>query len=220
MDKNKFIIIGGMAVALYVLIVNAWICDDAYITLRTVDNFISGYGLTWNPGERVQSYSHPLWMLLLSFFYLITSNSYFMPVFLSVIISIISLWLLVKYLSGGLINSIIVLLLALLSKSFIDYSTSGLENPLSYLIIITFYLVYLKKEIRNRLLVLALLASCSALNRYDLTFLTFPPLFYESINTCCKRFRQISIGLLPIVLWIFFSLLYYGFAVPDRKSVV
>ncbi len=49
--------------------------DDAYITLRTVDNFINGYGLTWNISERVQAYTHPLWMFLLSIYIFFYSRS-------------------------------------------------------------------------------------------------------------------------------------------------
>jgi hypothetical protein len=41
---------------LYVLVVNAWVVDDAYITFRTIDNFLNGYGLRWNVAERVQSH--------------------------------------------------------------------------------------------------------------------------------------------------------------------
>ncbi|MBK7217390.1 MAG: hypothetical protein IPH95_10125 [Candidatus Promineofilum sp.] len=33
----------------------AWMGDDAFITLRTVDNFVAGRGLVYNVGERVQS---------------------------------------------------------------------------------------------------------------------------------------------------------------------
>ena len=44
----------------------AWLSDDAYITLRSVENFTHGYGAVYNVGERVQSFTHPLWMLLLS----------------------------------------------------------------------------------------------------------------------------------------------------------
>ena len=36
-----------------VLVSNAWLAEDAYIMLRTVRNFIDGYGLTWNTTERV-----------------------------------------------------------------------------------------------------------------------------------------------------------------------
>ena len=38
----------------------AWVADDAFITLRTVDNLLAGYGPRWNVVERVQTYTHPL----------------------------------------------------------------------------------------------------------------------------------------------------------------
>ena len=55
----------------YVFLANSWIGDDAFITFRVVDNFVHGYGLTFNPAERVQAYTHPLWMLLLSAAYVV-----------------------------------------------------------------------------------------------------------------------------------------------------
>src|SRR5919106_1295954 len=66
-----------LAVFTYVFLANAWIGDDAYITFRVVDNFVNGYGLTFNPDERVQAYTHPLWMLLLSVLYLVTSDLFY-----------------------------------------------------------------------------------------------------------------------------------------------
>jgi arabinofuranosyltransferase len=35
-----------------------FISDAACITLRTVENFLDGYGLRWNVAERVQSYTY------------------------------------------------------------------------------------------------------------------------------------------------------------------
>ena len=61
---TKYIMYFLLALFTYVFIVNAWVGDDAYITFRTVDNFVNGYGLTWNTSERVQAYTHPLWMFL------------------------------------------------------------------------------------------------------------------------------------------------------------
>lgn len=37
--------------------------DDAYITLRYAHNLLNGHGIVWNPGERVEGYTHPLWLL-------------------------------------------------------------------------------------------------------------------------------------------------------------
>ncbi len=58
----------------FVVLKNAWVGDDAYITFRTVENFLSGHGLTFNPLERVQTYTHPLWMFLISGVYFITNR--------------------------------------------------------------------------------------------------------------------------------------------------
>ena len=44
-----------------VLVRTAWVSDDAYITFRTVDNFLAGYGLRWNVGERVQTLGSRAW---------------------------------------------------------------------------------------------------------------------------------------------------------------
>lgn len=66
-----------LALFVVVLVRTAWVSDDAYITFRTIDNFIGGYGLRWNVDERVQAYTHPLWMLLLSAGHAITREPYF-----------------------------------------------------------------------------------------------------------------------------------------------
>jgi arabinofuranosyltransferase len=36
--------------------------DDACITLRYVSRLLAGKGLTWNDGERVEGFTHPLWL--------------------------------------------------------------------------------------------------------------------------------------------------------------
>lgn len=38
--------------------------DDAYITFRYASNLAAGFGPVFNPGERVEGYSSPSWMLL------------------------------------------------------------------------------------------------------------------------------------------------------------
>src|SRR6266540_4786267 len=50
----------------WIILQNAWISDDAYITFRVIENFIAGYGPNFNIGERVQVFTHPLWMVLLA----------------------------------------------------------------------------------------------------------------------------------------------------------
>ena len=33
----------------------AWVAEDAFITFRSVDNMLAGYGPVWNIGERFKS---------------------------------------------------------------------------------------------------------------------------------------------------------------------
>ena len=63
---SQSLIVTGIARLVISLIRTAWLSDDAYITFRTADNFIHGYGLVWNTAERVQTYTHPLWLALLT----------------------------------------------------------------------------------------------------------------------------------------------------------
>lgn len=71
----------------------ARVTDDAYITFRTVDNFIHSYGLTWNTAERVQVYTHPLFDVpgLGRLFF--THEIFYTSIFLSLVVSLITLLL-------------------------------------------------------------------------------------------------------------------------------
>jgi hypothetical protein len=71
-----------------VLLLTAWVSDDAFITLRTVDNWRHGYGLTWNIRERVQTYTHPLWMFLLAGIHVFVPNGYFTALIAGLLISL------------------------------------------------------------------------------------------------------------------------------------
>ncbi len=42
-----------------------WVSEDAFITLRVVRNLLTGLGPVYNPGERVEAYTHPLWLAML-----------------------------------------------------------------------------------------------------------------------------------------------------------
>ncbi len=58
--------LAAAALLLGLVAARAWVCDDAYISFRTLENLLDGYGLRWNVDERVQVYTHPLWLLLVA----------------------------------------------------------------------------------------------------------------------------------------------------------
>src|ERR1041384_4453120 len=74
---GRWIALGAVAVHLVLVLRTAWVTDDAFITLRTVDNWVNGYGLRWNADERGQAYTHPLWMFALSAAYAIPSGPFY-----------------------------------------------------------------------------------------------------------------------------------------------
>jgi arabinofuranosyltransferase len=213
----EIIVISLLLLFILVIVLRAWMSDDAYITLRTVDNFINGYGLTWNISERVQPYTHPLWMFLLSFLYFFTREAYYTTIILSIVISFAAVVLYTYKIVRIRSIAILGILILILSRAFTDYSTSGLENPLSYLCLIIFFIIYFEPENRiNKVFSLSLVASLGALNRMDTLLIYLPSLlviFWR--NRSWKTFWLMSAGQIPLLLWFGFSLFYYGFPFPN-----
>lgn len=90
--KDSFCIVGFTLIFSFIFIRSAWVVDDAYITFRTIDNFIHGYGLTWNTMERVQVYTHPLWMILITLFSIFTRAYFFTTLTISLLASLLSIY--------------------------------------------------------------------------------------------------------------------------------
>ncbi len=201
----------------FVLIRTAWLDDDAWFTMRTVYNFIHGYGLTWNVTERVQVYTHPLWMFLLSFAYLFIREPLIILYLVPISVSIIAVVIFLYKLTDNLYSTLFGLIAILFSKAFIDYSTSGLENPLTHLILIVFLLVYfLWVDDTRKVFYLSLIAALAALNRLDTILIYFPALAYTVYRVGIKKsLLNVVLGFLPLVFWELFSIYYYGFPFPN-----
>ncbi|OGO15172.1 MAG: hypothetical protein A2Y93_00595 [Chloroflexi bacterium RBG_13_68_17] len=203
-----------------VLIRTAWVTDDAYITLRTVDNFVSGRGLTWNPDERVQAYTHPLWMFILTGAYALTHEGFLTTIAVSMAVSMAAFWLISTRLTSDPWSVVIGVTILLLSKSFIDFSTSGMENPATHLLLAVFLIWYLSgasETPRRRSLLLGLVTSAATLIRPDLFLIVLPAVAYGFVRSDGgPRGRAMLLaGLLPLVAWEAFSVIYYGSLVPN-----
>lgn len=202
---------------LIILIRNAWVCDDAYITFRTVDNFINGFGLRWNVVERVQTYTNPLWMLVLSLFYYFTREIYFTSIIVSIIISSLAVGLVYFKLGTTKKSAIFGLILLICSKSFMDYTTSGMEIALLYLWLAVFFFIYYKSELNTKkLFFLSLITSLGITTRMDTILLFLPALVYAFWRVrSSKNFFIILLGFIPFILWELFAIFYYGFFFPN-----
>ena len=186
-------------------------------TFRTVDNFVHGYGLIWNVSMRVQAYSNPLWMLLVIPFYWLSGEIYYTAIALSMTVSLLAVWILCARFARSGRSALLAAFVLVCSKAFTDYSTSGLENPLTHLLLAAFYVVFLDRgQDRRAVFYLALLAALATVNRLDAIVLFAPPLAYalwsrrgrDAVVDCC-------LGFTPLALWELFSLLYYGFPFPN-----
>ena len=199
----------------------AWISDDAYITLRSVDNLVHGLGPTWNAGERVQSFTHPLWMGLLAIPYALTEEAFYTTLVTSLVVSAGFLVLFLRLHAKRFETKLLVLAVFLVSKSFIDYCTSGLENPLAHLLIaLGFYVYFEDSAPRRRLFCFTLITALAACNRPDAVLLFAPAALHLSFGLwrergLAKTLGTLCIGALPLILWELFSVFYYGLLVPN-----
>lgn len=215
-----------VAIFVAVFFKTAWVCDDAYINFRSLEQLHTGNGPIWNPHERVQAYTSPLWYWLLAALSFVI-NDYFICMLL---VSFV-LFILIAYHVGRLTDSrlalSVIMLLALGSRTFYDFSTSGLESILcSFLtvyILISFF-NYSKSErgsekaehyYKNALIAFAFVPLC----RHDLTTLLALPILFMVYDNDSRTWKQRVIDLLlvavPLFIWTVFSTVYYGMPLPN-----
>ncbi len=210
----------GILLFLYIALLTSWISDDAQITFRTILNFISGLGITFNYGERVQAFTHPLWFMLLSGFIAITRELFITTQIVSIVISMLAIIVMFKIEFKLKYDKLVVIspvFFLAFSWAFSDYMTSGLENPLTYLLVsLLFYCLYCTDKERN-LRYIFLILSLIVLNRFDYGVL-FIPLVLVLMYTFLNRnnyFRELWLGVLLLILWFVFSTIYFGSPLPN-----
>lgn len=238
-------LLAAAAVALFAVVMfrSAWLSDDAYITFRTVDNLIHGFGLTWNVAERVQAYTHPLWMFLVAAVYALTREIFYTSLFLSMLVSLAAILILAFKLADSPGAAVLGVTTLACSKALVDYTTSGLENPLTYLLVVLFlWRFFLRPNFHRRALFwLGFIAALATLNRMDTLLLFLPPLGYAvraaippqrgralsnfyrisifsgvlPTRQYISRFGVMLVSFAPFILWELFSLFYYGFLFPN-----
>ena len=133
------------------LIRTAWISDDMGFTFRPILNFLNGYGPQFNLTERVQSFTHPLWFFILSGLTLVTKNPFSAAFIGCFIWSFLVVYLLLTRREVNTKSLIFAGICIVSSRAFIDYSSSGLENPLTNLLLVCAAILALQVEQRVEL---------------------------------------------------------------------
>jgi arabinofuranosyltransferase len=219
-----------LAVALTAVAVlrTAWISDDALITLRTALNITHGWGPGFNATEAVQAYTHPLWFLLWIGVGVATNQWILGILALSAVCTAAAVGILV-WRTRSAPRIIVAAGLLLLSNAFIEYATSGLENPLAYLLLGALLTV----SFRTRWSDVAtgsrwqrigypvsagLLIAAVFLTRMDLLLLIAPAVVLLVIRNR-HHLRTILIAIaaaiLPILVWFTWSWVTYATFLPN-----
>ena len=206
------------AVFVWIVIRDAWLCDDAFITLRVVDNFHNGLGLRWNVIDRVQVFTHPLWCFALLGLGGVFGNLPLAALWLSIIVSLAAFLLIVPRPGRPNADLIFIALLIPASKAAIQFATSGLEGPLASILLAMLVLTCggLKTTWGLYDRWVPLLAAAIVLTRADL-LLVVAPLCVAWVAR--KGIRQATVPLISgaaaVAAWELFSFVYYGSLVPN-----
>lgn len=192
----------------------AWMSDDAFITLRQVDNLVNGRGFVYNVGERVQGFTNPLWALVISIPYKLSEEALVTTTLTCVTASVLYGWLLVFKAAPDRRIGALVLFLLCFCKGFIDFSTSGLENPLSHVLLLAVAMSYCADT--PSVFRVSLFSALAVVNRMDSAVLVTPMLIGTVLSAPPgKRWKPLLLGQLPALAWFGFALIYYGFPFPN-----
>jgi arabinofuranosyltransferase len=222
-ERNPLFSFGGAAslflaiCALGLAFSRAWVADDAYITFRHVVQFLAGNGLTYNTIEHVEGFTHPLWALFLCLFGSMGAPLSGVAVSLDLLFAA-ALLLAIARTEGP--SGPLAMALLVSCSGFIDFATSGLETPLTMLLIYSAYRTFspLSKPVRAGMC-LGLAYLCHP----DVAVLALGPLLIllgEARETGGREGRRaiarfaLSLASAPLA-WHVFRFWYYGDLLPN-----
>jgi hypothetical protein len=201
--------------------------DDAFISYRYASHLVSGNGLVFNPGERVEGYSNLLYVLLVAagLVFLSHDQAYGFSVAVNLVSTALTylafLWIARRTLRGH--GPLLAAALFSLTPSVWIWTGSGMETPLVLLLVVLTWgalEVVLETGERRAGWALAALAAVAVLSRAD-GFLI--PLF--AAGFCLLRGRpRLALGvggamLLSLALLVTWRLWYYGYPLPNTYYV-
>jgi len=222
--RNNLLRAGLLLLVAVVIFKCAWVGDDAYISLRTVDNLLEGRGLIWNTGERVQIFTHPLWLLVVTGVHAVVPDGYWSLILASLLASLAAVAIVIWRLAASPAMAALAVGTLLVSKWWVDYATSGLENPLLYLLAGMYVLAWSSRDDKgsdgphgaeNHILQLTLIAALAVMTRADSLLLFGPPLIVRARDLGRRAWRPLLLGLLPLILWEIFAVVWFGFPVAN-----
>jgi len=198
----------------------AWVSDDALITLRTALNITNGWGAGYNATEAVQGYTHPLWFLIWVGIGA-TTHQWFLGI---LIVSILFTGLavgLILWRAVSISRIILATGILLFSNAFMEYSTSGLENPLAYTGVALVGVLALTASPAPRWswgLWFGLASAAVVLTRFDLSLMIAPWIIliaWQLRRSLTVLAVAVGAVLTPLIIWFTWSHLTYATWLPN-----
>ena len=200
-----------------------WLSDDAMITLRTSLNMTHGWGSGFNATESVQAYTHPLWFLVWTLVGVFTNQWVYGILALSILMTTIAVGIVV-WRTKSIARIIAIVGLLVFSNAFMEYATSGLENPLAYLGVAVAFTLASSLTIDSRLswwvkpFLIGFTFAAILLTRFDLIFLVAPAMLVLLIASR-RDIQTVLVAVLsfvvPLVVWFAWSWITYQSLLPN-----
>lgn len=224
--------LGGLVLLAYgwhCYVVN-YVVDDSFITFRYVHNFVSGHGIVYNLGERVEGYTNFLWLLLLSAVAWAVPGVELLRVAqllgvmcggATIVLVIACSWRLHKQVGA---SGLIAAAFLAFNSAFCAWSTGGLETTLFALLVFSGSYAYVAAVERNHTPIAApVLFALAALARPE-GVLLFGVVSAHLVWTEIRSRRRVASRRLAVWVLLFAAIIvphivwrlsYYGYPFPN-----
>lgn len=196
-----------------------WVIDDLYIYFRYVNNFISGKGIVYNPGENVEGFSSFTWFIILSvcgFLKLPLEMSAKAVCFFFAFANFILIYLICR--KSAIRNIwIAACCLMLFNLPFVLWSVSGFEIMFYiFLLLLCFYLSAVSAFFQMHSLVFAFLIFLISITRPEGILYSVAFIFFCFVSGEKKQALKIFLFYsLMMMLFLTFRIIYFGDILPN-----
>ncbi len=230
----KIILISIFALGLFAIFSWSYIgettFDDAFMFIRYANNFLSGYGFSWNK-EALPTYgctsllylffiTFLKWLLPYSAAQILTGASLFFTILSFIILVILSRLLFSESKNSHFLISIMPISLIFLSSIYAFHSTTGMETTMAFCINVIFILfshLYSRNEIKQYWIASLFFGYLSYLARPDngIYFILFPCLLWHLQKIPKKQIaKYICASMIIVFADAFIKNYYFGSIVP------
>ncbi len=191
--------------------------DDAFILFRYAARFVHGEGLTFNPGERVEGYSCPLWLLLLSGINAVTSLPFPLAARLVGIMCEIGVlylsWKILRIVALGSFagTAAIFFAIIILTPGFHYFAGAGLETPLLALLLV----LGIWAALHNNEIIASIAFGLAGVTRPEGILYIAAWLVWRWFYQRKSILPAVCVSLFFVVGWEVFRVVYYGVWAPN-----